>query len=561
LIVLATSRSPLGVPGERILAVPPLSVPPAEVSGSVESISGFDAVRLFVERAILVRPDFQLTAQNASAIAEVCRRADGLPLAIELAAARTRVLTPEEIRDHLAQGSRFLARGTFSTAARHESLETAIRWTYDSLALEARELMNGLAAFTGTWSLAAAASVCMAGQTEMAALDALTTLIDQSLVTVAPPCQGITRYRLLDTLRGFALERLAESGRLGDLEQRHFEYFLSLAEEAEPKLWGPDQAPWSERLDADHPNLQAALAWARGRPDRELDHLRLAGALSRFWSERGHLYTGRAALMSALATPQAAREPVAHARALLGASTLAIYQSDASPARGYGLEALERYRALGDRAGIARTLVTLGIIAQELSDYGAAEAAYRESLDLFRQIGDGRGEAHVLNNLGAITWRQDRWEEARHLHREALEHAEPARDPGLRALALTNLGFVAHHLGHTAEAATCLAEALALVREHRLMRHAASTVEAAAAVLARQHESARAARLYAAADQHRLDLGSRQEPAWRKAHQPMMEWAARDLGPERLEAESSVGRSLGLRKAIEEAARGLELVV
>ena len=561
LIILATSRSPLGVPGERMLVVPPLSVPPADVSGSVESVSGFDAVRLFVERACLVRPDFQLTAQNASAVAEVCRRTDGLPLAIELAAARTRALTPEEIRDHLAKGTSILARGGSSPNARHESLEAAIRWTYDTLSPEARALMDGLAIFTGTWSLAAAAAVCMNGTAEIVVLDALTTLIDQSMVTVAPPCLGVTRYRLLDTLRGFARDRLAESGRLDLLEQRHFEHFLALAEEAEPRLWGPEQASFCEWLEADHPNLQAALAWARGQAGREVDHLRLAGALARFWTERGHLTSGREALTEALATPHAAREPLAHARALLGASTLAIYQSDASPARAFGLEALERYRALGDRAGIARTLVTLGIIAHEISDYASAEMSYRESLDLFREIGDGRGEAHVLNNLGAITWRQDRWEEARRLHLESLDHAEPARDPGLRALALTNLGFVAHHLGRTTEAAACLAEALALVREHRLMRHAASTVEVAAAVLAERHESARAARLYAAAGQHRIDLGNRAETAWLKAHEPMMESAARDLGPERLEAESRVGRSLGLRKAIEEAARGLELVV
>jgi non-specific serine/threonine protein kinase len=526
----------------------------------VESVSGFAAVRRFVERARLVRPEFQLTAQNATAVAEVCRRADGLPLAIELAAARARVLTPEEICGHLAESPRVLGRGGFSTAARHQSLETAIRWTYDSLGAGERALMDGLAIFTGSWTLTAAASVCAPAESELAVLDAITSLVEQSLVAVAPPCSAVTRYRLLDTLRGFAHERLRESGRLAELEARHFDYFLGLAEDAEPRLWGPEQASWSERLEADHPNLQSALAWARGRPEREIDHLRMAGALARFWTERGHLGTGREALTSALLSPGAEDSPI-RARALLGASTLAIYQSDHAQARAWGSSALERYRRLGERVGIARTLVTLGIVAHEVSDYAAAESCYRESLELFRELGDGRGEAHALNNLGAITWRQGRWDEARRLHREALTHAEPARDPGLRALALTNLGFVAHHLGHATEAVACLAEALALVREHRLMRHAASTVEAAAAVLAGQRESVRAARLYAAADQHRREVGNRQEPAWRKAHLPTMEAIARDLGAERLEAESAKGRALGLTKAIEEAARGLELVI
>ena len=559
--LLATSRAPLRVPGEQALAVPPLALPPAAAGASIESVAAFEAVQLFVARARLVRPDFQLTAHNAEAVAEVCRRADGLPLAIELAAARTRAMTPEEIRDRLVESPRLLARGGFSTTARHASLETAIRWTYDSLADDSRTLMDGLAVFSGTWSLPAAARVCMDGAPELWALDAITSLIEQSLVTLAPPCLGATRYRLLDTLRAFAQDRLRASGRLDELEWRHFDYFLTLAEEAEPRLWGPEQALWSERLDADHANLQAALAWARSRPERAIDHVRLAGALARFWTERGHLATGREALTAALVPAGREADSPAAARALLGASTLAIYQSDHTQARVWGEGALRLYRRLEDPAGIARTLVTLGIVAHEVSDYAAAETCYRESLERFRTIGDRRGEAQVLNNLGAITWRQDRWNEARALHREALVHAEPARDPGLRSLALTNLGLVEQRLGHVTEAAGCVAEALALVREHRLMRHAASALEVAAAVLAERRESARAARLYAAARRYREQVGNRQEPAWRRVHEPAMTAAARDLGAERLETESRVGQALSLTQAIDEAARGLALVV
>ena len=561
LTVVATSRSPLRVPGEQVLAVPPLSLPPSGVTASVASVAAFDAVRLFVERARLVRPDFRLTDQNAAAVADLCRGTDGLPLAIELAAARVRALTPEEIRDRLAEGPRLLGRGGFSTTARHESLETAIRWSYDSLPADERSLMDGLAVFTGTWTLQAAARVCLRVAPDLEVLDSITSLIEQSLVASAPACQGTSRYRLLETLRGFALDRLRESGRFSELEARHFDYFLGLAEQAEPQLWGPEQAAWSARLDADHPNLLAALEWAHGRADRAVDHLRLAGALARFWTERGYLTIGRQALASALEGRDPEADPSAYARGLLGAGTLAIYQSAHDQARSSCTRALALFRRLGSATEIARTLVTLGVVAHEVSDYAAAEECYRESLAIYRELADARGIAHVLNNLGAIAWRQDRWEEARRLHQEALAHAEPARDPGLRVLALTNLGFVSHLLGHTQEPAGCLAEALGLVREHRLLRHTAAALEAAAAVLARARESARAARLYAAAAQQRQDLGNRLESAWHKAHQPTLEAAARDLGPERLEAESQVGRALGFDEAIEEAWRGLELVV
>jgi Tfp pilus assembly protein PilF len=202
----------------------------------------------------------------------------------------------------------------------------------------------------------------------------------------------------------------------------------------------------------------------------------------------------------------------------------------------------------------------LGVVAHDVPDYVAADERYRESLALYVELGDTRGVANVLNNMGAIAWRSGQWEEARALLEEALEHARRAGDPGISVLALTNLGLVALHQGGARGAAERMTAALKLVREHRLLRHAASCLEVSAAVLASQQESARAARLYAAAEQQRLALGARTEPAWRQAHQPMLDAIARDLGAARLDQESAAGRTLGLAPAIEEAEQGIELV-
>jgi len=557
--VLATSRSPLKVPGESVLIVPPLGLPPAGTADTAQALGSFDAVRLFVERARLVRQGFRLTDENAVAVAEICRRTDGLPLAIELAAARARALTPEEIRDRLPDALRLLERGGFSTNARHQTLEAAIRWTYDNLPAAEREWMNSLAVFAGGWTLPAAASVCLEGGDELHALDAITGLIEKSLVTTAPPCLGVSRYRYLDTLRAFALARLRESGRFEALQARHAEHFVRLAEEAEPRLWGPDQADWASRLEADHPNFLAALAWTRARADRARENLRLAGALARFWTMRGHLSLGRHALEQALASAPAGQDSPARARALMGAAILAVYQSDHAAARDCCAEALALYRGLADDSGVARTMVILGMVAHDVSDYPRALECYRESLTLYRRLGDTRGIGNILNNLGAIAWRQGEWEEARVLLEEALTHAGSARDPSVHALTLTNLGFVALHQDRAREAASRLAEALDDAREHSLMRHAAAILEAAAAVLAQRHESAVAARLYAAADQQRHALGAPMELAWRQAHEPMRQAIRRDLGAEHLDAETRAGRLLGPERAIEEARRAIEV--
>ena len=558
--ILATSRAPLRLAGERLFELAPLGLPPPDERSTAASVGAFDAVRLFVERARRVSPGFRLTDENAAAVADLCARLDGLPLAIELAAARSRALTPQEIRDRLAAGIGLLGQGRFSTNPRHETLETAVRWTYDALAPDDRRVFDSLAVFAGSWTLEAATRVCLEDSNEIEALERITDLIERSLVVSATPCLGVSRYGFLETLNRFAQERLRESGRLPVLQARHFDFFLALAEQAEPQMWGTEQSSWAQRLEADHPNLLAALAWSRSEPGRSGENLRMAGALARFWTERGHLLTGREALQWALANNPPDHDPRAYARALTGEAGIAVYLFEHEAAQSCCTRALEIYRRLEDASGTARSLVALGMLAHNVTDYPRARACYAEALELYRRLDERRGIASVLNNVGAIAWRLEEWEEARRLHEEAVEHAEAAKDPGLRVLALVNLSVVALHRGDNREAASRMTQALTLVRAHRLVRHAATCLEAAAGVLARHQESARAARLFAAGAQHRARLGGRIEPAWHRAHEPMRLAISRDLGRVRLEEEDRVGRSLTAEAGIDEALRGLELL-
>ena len=558
--ILATSREPLRLPGERLLEVTPLALPP-EGAVTAAALQPCESVRLFVDRATMVRADFRLTDRNAPAVAEICRRADGLPLVIELAAARARALTPEEIRDRFTRDLMLHDRGGFTTSDRHRTLEHAIRWSYDALPPETRAFADALAIFAGSWTLEAAERVCLDPSHASSALERTVDLLERSMIVTAPERLGVSRYRYLETLRRFMLDRLRESGLLGALQQRLFDHMLALAEQAAPGLWGSDQATWAERLDAEHANLLAGLAWSREQPRGAVANLRLAGALARFWSERGHLVGGLEALEWAIEHASPEDDAAAYARALFGAGTLAAYRSE----HGRATEALERaleiHRRLGDDRGAARDLLALGVVANDLVDYSVANERYREALALFRDVGETRGVAHVLNNMGGIAWRQGRWDEARGLHEEALRHAVEANDPSVRSLSLTNLGLVLLHSGGMQRAATRIADALVLVRVHGLRRLAPATLETAAAILARMHESSRAARLYAAAETLRSRLGNPREPAWVRAHEPMVDAIARDLGPGALERERAAGQALPMDAAIDEARQGLGLAV
>ena len=426
LLVLATSRTPLRLRGEHELPVPPLPVPRREDAADVVALARNASVSLFAERARAVRRDFRLTAASAPAVAEICRSLDGLPLALELAAARCNVLAPEELLARLERRLDVLTGGPRDLPTRQQTLRAAIDWSHDLLDPPARELFAALAVFSGGCTLAAAEAVCGGD------LDAVSALVDQSLLRRDDAAGEEPRFRMLETIREYARERLDGLPGAAGLRRRHAEHFLALAEQAEPHLTGPEAPGWLERLEVEHDNLRAALAWTAEAPERHELELRLATALQYFWRLRGHLSEGRRWLEAALA--RGGEAPVGvRGRALHAAAVFVDRQGDRAQARRLYEEALALFRSAGDDRLVARTLAELGGISILEEDYERAVALYDETIPLFRESGDLRALTVTLSNLASVAGLQGDYERARELGLEALALARERGDGTRRA--------------------------------------------------------------------------------------------------------------------------------
>jgi predicted ATPase/class 3 adenylate cyclase len=399
LSILATSREGLEVAGEHRYRVPSLPVPDLASLPPPEWLASTAAVALFVARARERRPDFALGAQNARAVARVCVRLDGIPLAIELAAARVGSLAVEGIAARLDDCFRLLTGGSRDALPRQRTLRATLDWSYDLLDKGEQQLLDRLSVLgAGGCTLDGVETVCGGdGIAVLEVLDLLGGLVNKSLVQ-AEEAGGEVRYGLLETVRQYGLEHLAASGGAASVRDRHLGWFLALAEQAEPRLSGPDQGQWLARLEAEHDNLRAALGWARERGAAE-EGLRLAGALWRFWEIHGDWGEGRDWLEGALAGGGHG-VPAARARALHGAGILAFRQGDAGRAVARLEEALDLYRELGDTCAIAASLGNLGLVAYRQGEYGRAVARLEEALDLLRELDDMPGIAASLVNLG-----------------------------------------------------------------------------------------------------------------------------------------------------------------
>ena len=462
--ILATSREALGVAGERRYRVPPLSVPDSEHPPSPELAGSYEAVRLFVARAQERRDSFTLTAVNARAVAEICARLDGLPLAIELAAARVAAMSVAMIAAHLDDRFRLLTTGSRDLPTRQRTLRAMLDWSWDLLDGRERTLLSRFSVFAGGWTLEAAASVC--GGEEMdhwAVVDGIDGLINRSLIHMDESPDGMVRYRLLESVRQHAAEQLAAEANDGAVRDRHLAYFLALAEEAVPYLAGSQQATWLDRLEQEHDNVRAALAWSHMRGAREAG-LRLGSALWRFWISRGYLSEGRrqldALLGEADAVPTAAR-----ATALMGAGVLAYKQGDHARATALLQESVALNRRLGAPEGIAAALSNLGVVVWEQGEYARGADLFEESLALRRELGDKRGIAITLNNLGSVAYEQGEYVRANALFEECLGLLRELGDRYGIATALHNLGSVAHFQGAYGRASALHEESLALRRE------------------------------------------------------------------------------------------------
>ncbi|MGH2618033.1 MAG: ATP-binding protein, partial [Thermomicrobiales bacterium] len=464
---------------------------------STEEIADADGVRLFVARARAVDPGFTLTEQNAAAVAEVCRRLDGLPLAIELAAARSAVLPPASLLARIESRLTLLTGGPRDHPARLQTMRDAIAWSYDLLSEEEQVLFRRLAVFAGGFTLEAAEGVA----NETGTLDLVTSLVDKSLLRRVERIDAEPRFGMLETIREYGLEQLQAHGALDTIQRRHTTYFLTFAEATEPKLRGREQVAQLARLESEHDNLRAALTWSLAAPDGTDTALRLAGALHWFWYLRGHLSEGRRWLEEALARPVEGERSPPRAQALAGLGMLAFPQDDYAVARArleesialardlgdparlaYALhframgdllhadhavlhalvsESVALLRAIGDRWGLATSLCALGMVAIVTQQFDEASTPFAESLALSRDLGDTWGLARVLHYSGELARFRGDGEQARALYEESLTLYHELGHRHTAAIVVHNLGYVAQHEGDPRRGMACFAEALA----------------------------------------------------------------------------------------------------
>lgn len=550
--ILATSREALGLRGEVILFVPPLSMPDARHPPSLDHLRQYEAVRLFIERAVASQPDFAVTDRNAPEVLRLCHRLDGLPLAIELAAARAKFMTVEQIAARLDDRFRLLSEGSRAVLPRHQTLRAAMDWSYDLLTDKERAVLRRLAVFAGGWTLEAAEAVCAAEDIKPAeVMDLLAQLVDKSLV-VADLQRREAWYRLLETVREYARDRLIESGEVAATRRRHHAWYLQLAENVEPELRGPSQEVWLDRLETEHDNLRAALEWSKIEEDGAEAGLRLAGALHWFWWVRGHWTEGRAWLEGALAR----RSTISRAilpKAFLGAAILARVQEDYARATVLLEHGLNLARELGDKERVTWFLMNLGVVAWRQGERGRATALFEDSLSRSREQGDPWLTCVALAQLGSVAWTQGNPEGAEALHTESLALGRKVGDKSLISYALRNLGITALLQGSYLRAGRFYKDGLRLwsgVGDHWVTQEC---LEGLAAVACAQGYYDQAVRLFGAAEALRDTLGLHLPDPIRAAHDQRVVAARRALGNAAFDAAWADGRALPLGQAIEYA--------
>jgi non-specific serine/threonine protein kinase len=496
--ILATSRQGLRAAGERVWRVPSLSVPDQDSAPTPERLLDFEAVRLFVERAVAVRPTFRLTSDNAAAVVEVCRRLDGIPLALELAAGRLSVLTVEQIAIRLENRFRLLTGGGRHALPRQQTLRALIDWSHELLSDAERALLRRLAVFAAGYTLDAVEAVCSgSGIQAEDVLDLLDQLIDKSLVLTEEVAGGEMRYSMPETIRAYAAEKLDAAGEATEVRQRHRDWYFELALRAEPELRGANQGVWLGRLEREHDNLRAALRCPADASDADIG-LRVTWALSRFWFLRGHLAEGQRWLEAAIAQGEGG-SPEARAQALNAAATFAGRRGDYGRAAALLEASLALQQALGDRAGSAKVLGNLGIVAQEQGDLPSAAARYARSLALYTELDDRAGMAIALNNLGEVRREQGDLVTAEQLHDQALRLFREVGDDVGVALSLSNLGEVARRQGDHAGAGRLWRESLAVFARLGERIGMAECLERLGVAAHAAGQSERAARLLAGA--------------------------------------------------------------
>jgi predicted ATPase/class 3 adenylate cyclase len=500
--VLATSREALGLHGEQEYLVPPLGLPDVEHLPPLDALSQYEAVALFIDRAGAVKPGFAVTNENAPAIAEICARLDGLPLAIELAAARVKVLAPAAILKRLGHSLSLLGGGARDLPTRQQTLRGAIDWSYELLEEQERTLFARLSVFVGGFSLEAAEAVCNPdGDPAVDTLEGVASLTNKSLVRQMDSPGGESRFFMLETIREYASERLAQSPDAERIGARHAGFFLAMAERAEPALLGSEQAVWLDSLEQEHDNLRAAITWA-SQGDVETALL-LCGALWRFWQIRGHLREAAMRFGSVLDLPLSSEHVRARAKALEGGGGIAYWMADWDAAEKYYGECVDLQKELGDTAGLAEALYNLSFVfalpPPPRRDLDRSLELNAEALELYQEVGDRRGEAKVLWHSSNAQLIRNEWEQCLENAEKALEIFRQFDDQFSIGWALHSIGVAWIGLGDLDEAENALSESLGLFRAAADLTGIALLVNDFSILAMARDDLERSVRLHAAA--------------------------------------------------------------
>ena len=557
--ILATSREVLGITGEAAWVVPPLSLPevqawksPASAQEALDEYQKSESVRLFIARAKTNSPEFKFTVHNGAWVAEICRRLDGMPLAIELAAAHIRTLSVKQISERLDDRFTLLTGGSRTAPARHQTLAATVEWSYDLLSKKEQKLLRRFSVFPGSGTLHAIESVCEedGGKEKGNVLDTLSQLVDKSLVGTSRR-SGERWYSLLETIREFAFDKLAESQEMKSVKDQHLDYYLQFAEEAEPKIKSPEQLLWYERLETEHDNLRAALGWALESQNADAG-LRLAGSLGFFWFVHGHLREGVVWLEKVLENGEGA--PLSsQAKALRFLGGLLIFSEEKDFERISMLleKSLGLYRKLDDRAGIAWVLNQLGLIAYIHGEFTEAQKLLEESLVLREQVGDPWEIAQTLGNFATVALKKNDLASAREFSEKAIAWFQQAGDQRGTAMNTGELGEIIQMEGDYERAFTLLTQSLSQLAQFDDNWATASGLESLANLVFERGDLKRGVILYGAAEALREDVGMPLTPDQYETYEDDMATARKDLGEKVFTRAQAEGRAMTLEQVIE----------
>lgn len=547
--VLATSREPLRVSGETVWRVPSLAVPDPATPIDVEELARCEAVVLFSDRAQLAAPAFQLSLQNAAAVGALCSGLDGLPLAIELAAARAGMMSPEQILERLQDRFGLLTGGSRTGPARHRTLQSALDWSHDLLTDEERRLFRRLSVFAGSFSLEAIEQVCAGDDLDGDAITGvLGSLVDKSMVITAGETSGPIRFRMLETLQQYAHKRLAECGEVELLSRRHCAFFVSLAEQAAPNLIGREQA-WHARLAQDISNLRSVLEWCCGREPE--GNLRLNSALTYFWHSQGLVQEGDGWFTRALADYSVRNELRAQALSLAG--EISYWRQDIVSASARWHECLDIYRELGDVKGIGEALAWVGTLAEWQGNFEKAHKYFDEGLAMSREAQHARAIEWIIRNLGRLAMKEGDYGHALTYLQESLVLSERLGNERPTIAALGYLGLNALESGDFAAARTHLEKALMIACALDFAIGVATNLRYLAALAAAQSLPIRALHLAAASEALADSAGAAPIRLTKAIVERWLDRSRREVGPERSTACQVEGRAMTRERAIDYA--------